>query len=142
MIQRPDNSKRVRFLSALLLLVVFLAGSLTGAAALDGGLSLGRSQRIAVQSGQDLGALDLSPGQRASLDEILTRHQPAVDSIVQVAMADLRMLMEVVDAEVRGLMSPDQIQVLDSLRSTAPRIRAVRRTLGPDGEVIDADTVR
>lgn len=86
--------------------------------------------------------LALTARRVAGFAAILTRHQPAVDSIVQVAMDDLRTLMEAVDAEVRGLLSPDQIQVLDSLRSTAPRIRAVRRTLGPDGEVIDADTVR
>jgi len=142
MIQRPNNSKRVQLLAAVLLLMVFLAGSLAGAATRDGGQSLATSQRISVSSGQDLSALDLSQGQRTSLDEILARHQPAADSIVSVAMNDLRALMELVDAEVRTLLSPDQIEALDAMRSAGPRIRAVRRTLGPDGEVIDADTVR
>jgi len=142
MMKRPDDSSRVWVLSTILLLAVFLAGSLTGAATFDGSQSLGAAQRISVGSPPGLSALDLSPGQRASLDEIVARHQPTADSIIQAAMADLTSLMDSMNVEVRAVLSPDQITVFDSIRAEAPRMRAVRRTLGPDGEVIDADTIR
>ena len=142
MMKRLDDSKRVWMLSALLLLMVFLAGSLTGAATLDGSKNPGTAQRISVRALQGLGALDLSPGQRASVDQIVTRHQPAVDSIIQATMNDLSSLIDSVHIEVRALLSPDQIAALDSMVAAGPRTRAVRQTLGPDGEVIDVDTIR
>ena len=141
MTQRRTESKRVRLMAGLLLLLVFMAGSLAGAATGYGGRDAEGAQGISVYSGHDLGALDLSPGQQAALDEVLARHQPSADSIVQAAMGDLRRLMESVDAEVRDLLSPDQIETLDSMRSDGPRIRAVRRTVAPDGTVIEADTI-
>jgi len=142
MTQRPNNSRRVQLLSAVLLSMVFLAGSLAGAATRETAPSVGTSERISVGSGHGLTDLDLSPGQRTNLEGILARHQPTADSIVRVAMDDLRALRDTIDAEVRTLLSPEQIQTLDSIRVGKPRIRAVRRTLGPDGQVIDADTLR
>lgn len=136
------DSKRIRLLSAVLLLIVFLAGSLTGAAALDRAPETRVSQRISVGSGPGLAALDLSAGQQASVDAIVAQHQPAADAIIQSAMQELLTIVEQMDAEVRAVLSPDQIERLDSLTSQGTRIRAVRRTLGPEGEVLDADTIR
>ena len=141
MTKRADM-KRVWTLSTMLLLVVFFAGTLTGAATLDASPRFARAERISVGSSEGLGALDLSPGQRASFDAIMARHQPKADSIIQAAMNDLLILMDSMDVEVRAVLSPDQIAAFDSLRAAGPRVRAVRRTLGPDGNVIDADTIR
>ena len=134
---------RVRLLSALLLLTVFVAGSLTGAATLDGSPDTRTpTTSTSVRATHDLTALDLSDGQRERVDEILERHQPAADAIIQDAMNDLRALMADVNDEVRGVLSPDQIEALDSLMSEGPRIQAVRRTMTLDGTVLDADTIR
>lgn len=142
MTNQPHHPSRVRWLSAMLLAVVFFAGSLTGAAALNGRLGSAAAQRISIDATQGLGALGLSAEQRAGVDRIMARHQPAVDSIVQTAMDDLRTRMESVHAEVRELLSPDQVLLLDSLLLEGPRVRAVRRTLGPDGSVLQTDTIR
>lgn len=137
-----SDAKRVRILSATLLAVVFLAGSLTGAATLDVDGGPAGARRMSVETAPWPSELELSPGQRARFDEIMTTYQPAVDSIVQTAMRDLRNLMDSVHVEVRGLLSPDQLLILDSLMVEGPRVQAVRRTLGPDGDVIEADTIR
>lgn len=139
---RPDDPTRARLLSALLLALVFFAGSLAGAAALDSRPALRTTQRIETPSGERLSGLEMSPDQRAAVEAILARHQPAIDAIVQASLRDLRAVMDSVNSEVRVVLTPDQMAALDSLMGEPLQIRAVRRTLSPTGAVLRTDTLR
>ncbi len=135
------EERRVRLLSLLLLLTVFFAGSLTGAVVSKGAWAADAPVGEAKPAGAGLDDLGLDAEQAARLDEILAGYQPAVDSIISSSMEALRGLMREADGEVRLVLRPEQLDAYDRLLSSGPRIRAVRRTVGPTGDVV-VDTIR
>jgi len=140
---RIAEATRVRRLAALLLVMVFLAGGLAGAAAVDrvapADSAIGT---MAVGGTQGVELLGLSDGQRQTIEAILAIRQPTADSIIGAAIRELQALMQSAQVEVRAVLSAEQLRVYDSLVGSGPRIRAVRRTLGPSGDTIRADTIQ
>ena len=142
MIFGPSHQRPASLLSAFLLAAVFTAGALSGAALLDRSYAAAPTD-AEVPSAETgyLTSLDLSSEQRTAIDRILTAHQPVADSIVRSSIERLRDLMNAADAEVRAVLSPQQILAYEELLAERPRIRAVRRTVGPDG-ITTVDTIR
>lgn len=132
---------KARLLSLLLLVTVFLAGALTGAAVLETGFAspvdTPPSDEIAPRG---LAALELTVEQRLAIDDILAEQQPEADSIVQASIAQIRALMEDTDTRVRALLTPAQTEMYEEVLAQQPRIRAVRRSVDPSG-VTTVDTI-
>lgn len=134
--------RRARTIAAALLLVVFSSGAL-GAAALSNLSRPEEALAVSVSAATEwMEALDLSKEQRDGIAAILTAKQPLADSIVRVAVQELRSVMTSVDTEVRGILSPAQLVAFDDLRGSKPHIQAVRRTVTPQGDTVQIDTVR
>ncbi|MEM7414327.1 MAG: hypothetical protein AAF389_02455 [Gemmatimonadota bacterium] len=137
----PHSDRRAGLLSVLLLVTVFLAGALTGAAILETGFA----SPSAVNPEEDivprgLGDLGLTTEQRLAIDEILAENQPEADSIVQASISQIRVLMEDTDAQVRALLTSEQLERYEDVLAQQPRIRAVRRSVDPNG-VTTVDTI-
>lgn len=135
---RVDNTRRI---AAALLLLVFSAGALTAAAVSSLGPDAASENPGPDAVSVGLEGLGLSEGQRRTIDAIVAERQPAVDSIVYKALADLQVVMADVDADVRAVLSPEQLVLYDSLKAEAPRIRAVQRTSSIDGGPPTVDTL-
>lgn len=72
--------------------------------------------------------LDLAPGQKAEIIDILERARPQTEAIMEEMMPRLRAVMDSVQEEIRAVLTATQISKLDSLRQElgAPRLRRPR----------------
>lgn len=133
-------SSKARLLSIVLLLAVFLTGGLVGAAMSSSAFAGVAPAMTEPDTPGGLAELGLSSDQRDEIDAIMARYQPTADSIASNSIARLQSLLDQVDADVRELLTPDQLTLYDEMLIAAPQIRAVRRTRGPSGEVV-VDTI-
>ena len=141
MTRHPLNDRHARWLSAILLFVVFIAGALAGAVVLDVAQAEAPPEASSSPPSKALDALDLSPEQRQAIDRILTTRQPAADSIIRSSIAQLTALMEAADQDVRAVLTPDQIEAYESIVLQGSRVEAVRRTTDEAGNTT-VDTIR
>ena len=125
----PDTSAQVnkrvrqRLTGSVVLLVVFLAGAASGAAAWR---SLGPrkavrrvSVRVAARGSATYDQLGLSGDQKRSVDSILASIQPQTDAILHDALPRLKELVVSADSSVRHVLTDVQRRTLDSLTAVA-----------------------
>jgi len=110
------GAKRVRLLTAAVLLAVFAAGALFGA-----GLA-----RWAPHPGPGPGRpplprafhqLGLTPAQHRQAAEIMERYRPQLDAIVQETFPRVRQINDRIAVELRGILTDEQRARLDELES-------------------------
>ena len=135
------NLERRAFLvSGIVLAVIFVAGAIAGSATTQSGLFASTRPSSPPDAVHSIYDLELTEEQRLAVESILARRQPRVDSIVGAAIDSLRAAMGQADADIRALLTPEQIEAYDALVRDGPRIQAVRRIHRPAG--VQVDTVR
>jgi hypothetical protein len=109
---------------ALLLLAVFAAGVLAGAAlrSLQAPRVVQRVRVLPVGS-DAFGELSLSSEQRRHVDSVLGAAQPRMDSLTREVLPQMRALAESVDVAIRGVLTAEQLRRLDSLRAARKPVR-------------------
>jgi Spy/CpxP family protein refolding chaperone len=138
------GSGRTRLLGAALLGVVFVAGTLVGAAA-DRVLHAGESVS-AERADWDcrprrghhtlFDQLDLQPEQRARVDSIMEESNRRVRAFWAEEGAAVRAMVDSTRAEIRGVLTPEQAAAYDRLREEAAEKRGRRarnEVSGPHG---------
>lgn len=133
----PYGARRARILGAILLAVVFVGGAFSGAAVdrliVDGGGE--RPARVEPCRDDDrdrdrghlIDQIDLTPEQRARVDQILERRRTQLDSFWVQARPQLRAIIDATQEEIRAIMTPEQ-------RAQYDRLRAERRAREKEDE--------
>ncbi len=110
------SSKKIRLVTALLLLVTFATGTVTGGALVHAF----SPERPGMHARMQWDALDLTGAQRDKADAILEKHRPKLDAIFNDTAPKVKEVIEQVDREIREILTPEQ-------RSRFDRMRAERR---------------
>jgi Spy/CpxP family protein refolding chaperone len=135
------GSGRMRLLGAALLGVVFVAGTLVGAAA-DRVLHAGESisaERAEWDCRPRRGhhtlfdQLQLDPEQRARVDSIMEESNRRVRAFWTEEGAAVRAMVDSTRAEIRGVLTPEQTATYDRLREEAAEKRRRRGRHGVSG---------
>ncbi|HEX6938895.1 MAG TPA: hypothetical protein VF158_05745 [Longimicrobiales bacterium] len=124
------GAARARLLGALLLAVVFVGGAFSGAVvdrmlASDPSPAAEPSGRDRGDGGDDCGRrrrstldrIDLTPEQRARIDQVLERRRVQMDSFWVEARPQLRAIIDGAREEIRAVMTPEQRAEYDRLRA-------------------------
>jgi Spy/CpxP family protein refolding chaperone len=129
------TAKRARLTGMILLAIVFLVGSLTGAAAMrvadtDNGPKLMRSK--AKQPADLLERLELTADQRARVDVILERRREEMEQFWNVHRPTLQAIADSARSELRAVLTPEQraveTQFMEERRAHHARREANRNT--------------
>ncbi len=110
------SSKKIRLVTALLLLVTFATGTVTGGALVHAF----SPERPGMHARMQWDALDLTGAQRDKADASLEKHRPKLDAIFNDTAPKVKEVIEQVDREIREILTPEQ-------RSRFDRMRAERR---------------
>jgi Spy/CpxP family protein refolding chaperone len=129
---RPPSGNRERLVAALVLVVVFVAGLLTGA----WGSRFAHPGRFGDPRGhRDLPfveGLDLTAAQHAQVDSILARRRAQMDTFWRGPGLQLRAIVDSTREDIRAVLTPDQRAKMDRRREQFRRERGRRG--GPPGE--------
>lgn len=133
--------RKTRILGLALLIVTFGVGASTGAA-FDRILASGtpviapvaeeqpRPEPSTIHEGSIFDHLDLTPEQRESVDAILARRKAEMDAFWEEAGPRMRSLVRSANAEIRALLTPEQLEEYGRIR--AERRRAERERCQQD----------
>jgi uncharacterized membrane protein len=113
--------RRVRLLTALLLLGTFLAGGAAGAGVMW--LSRPLVEPCAPPPPpmpMPFHRLGLSADQTKAVQAIMDRHRPQLEAILKEGFPKVRAIHEAIDREVRPLLTDGQRRQLDELRARRP----------------------
>jgi len=140
---RGRTPSRAQLVAAILLVVTFFSGALAGNA-----VERVRSVRVEIRVRTEVGIpavfadLALTPEQRRQIEVILERGRPRTDSVMAEIFPRIRAVTDSVDAEIRTVLSGDQIRRLDERRAASPAFIRRLRKVGPDSvEEVRVDTV-
>jgi len=120
-----STPRKIRVMSALLLIGTFAAGAVTGAGILrflgppPGPPHHGRG-RPPMFAPLPLEELELSAEQKTKIREILERHRPELEAILQESFPKVRAINDKVEKEVRGVLTAEQQKELDELKRRRP----------------------
>jgi Spy/CpxP family protein refolding chaperone len=108
----------LRLRALALLLVVFVAGGFAGA-----GLARLHAPRWPHPPPPGAGPysqLGLTADQEARAQQVFEKHRAELDAILHETMPRVRAVQDTIDAEMRSVLTPDQIRRLDELKANAP----------------------
>jgi hypothetical protein len=109
-----DTSRRAWYVGMALLIVTFVAGALSGAAAVR--VLSARDVPAATPRGHQDGAadlferLDLTADQRGQVEEILDRRRERMTELWSEHRPRLRAVVDSARYEIRGILTPAQLQ--------------------------------
>lgn len=143
----PKPLRRVRLRAFVVLLFTFVAGALVGMAS-ERALSADEPARVERSGGahgpggQDRRAaladrLDLTPGQRASLDSIVAEDREKAGAILREMRPRLRARYDSTTTAIRAILTPEQQAEFDRYRQERRdrvRLRIKRSNHGRDDE--------
>jgi Spy/CpxP family protein refolding chaperone len=138
----PGTPRGARLLGAGLLLAVFAAGTLAGAAA-DRVLHAGETTPASPPGWECrperghhtlFDALDLTPEQRARVDSIMAASRTRVRTFWEEEGSHIRAMVDSTRAEVRNVLTPEQQAEYDRLRGEW-RARQGHKGRRPQGRV-------
>ena len=111
------GGRSVRLLGALVLVAVFVSGVLVGAGAMRWALPgpLGAPPGAMPRGFREL---DLSAEQRRRAHEVMERHKPELDAILQETFPKVRAVNEQIRAELGELLTPQQRARLEEDRKS------------------------
>lgn len=132
---KSSAGKRRRLLGLALLLVVFAAGAVCGAAAFRLFAAPRTMRQVSVRMAPSAGVavyedLTLTPSQRRQVDSILTSMKPVADSLLGSALPRLAQLADSANTAIRRVLEPEQIRKLDSLEKVRAASLGVSGTPG------------
>jgi Spy/CpxP family protein refolding chaperone len=111
--------RRVQLLTALVILATFVAGAATG-------MGVARWARPPHPPPPPpaglppLRELDLSPEQDERARQIAERHREELEGILRETFPRVRAVHEKIEAEVRGILTPEQQRRLDEIKARRP----------------------
>jgi hypothetical protein len=115
------SPRQIRLLTALLLFGTFLFGAVAGS-----GLSHWNQRHAYPPRPQapflpgPPGALNLTPAQEVKAHEITERYRPQLEAILRANFPKVQALNEQMEKELRALMTPEQIKILDEMKAHRP----------------------
>lgn len=120
-----SNPRKIRLLSALLLVATFAAGAVTGAGILrflgpPPGPPHHGPGAPPMFAPLPLEELELSADQKTKIRAILERHRPELEAILQESFPKVRAVNDKVEKEVRDVLSEEQQKELDELKRRRP----------------------
>jgi Spy/CpxP family protein refolding chaperone len=132
---RPPSGNRERLVAALVLVVVFVAGLLTGAwgshFVRPGRFGDPRPRFGAHRDQPFVEGLDLTAAQHAKVDTILARRRAEMDAFWRGPGLQLRAIVDSTREDIRAVLTPDQRAKMDRRHEQFRRERA-RRGGGPE----------
>lgn len=121
---RAEASPRtVRWMSALVLVGTFAAGTVTGAGVCRWASNAQSAQRPPpppMTAPLPLHELELTPEQRVKVHAVFERHRPELETILRESFPKVRSINEKIEAEVRELLTPEQRARLDQIKARRP----------------------
>jgi len=126
---------RIRWQAGALLVLIYMAGTITGGALVYAGMRIGAADRtpymlqpginrtvIGMDGGLPIGYgdLDLTANQRQAIERIIAESRPHTDSILRLTLPALRLATDSMQARMRAVLTPDQRRRLDE---DGPRLR-------------------
>lgn len=111
------SPRRTRLLAGLVLLAVFLAGGLLGAA-----VEHWRSARFPGFPGGPppmpffMDALGLSDEQGRQIEAIMNRHHPQMETLMQEVFPRMKSLTDAMEAEINAVLTPQQREKAEKMR--------------------------
>lgn len=115
----PNSATRARVLGALLLLVVFAAGAMSGVAytrTKRQGINVNVRMVATDKLPRELQALNPTPAQADSLRKVLHDGQLRTMRVLNDFEPRLRVAMDTLDAEIHAILTPDQRVKFDATR--------------------------
>lgn len=129
------DDTRIRWQAGGLLILIYIAGTITGGALVYAGLRIGAAGQMPMMvpapggnrtvvgfGGFPVGYddLGLTADQRRAIERIIAESRPHTDSILQAALPRLRVATDSMQARMRAVLTPDQ---RNRLESQGPRFR-------------------
>ncbi|MBI5548948.1 MAG: periplasmic heavy metal sensor [Deltaproteobacteria bacterium] len=110
---------RLRLRAFALLAAIFLVGALAGVGAvrLAAPWRMPHPPPLGMELFERLG---LTPDQRERAKEIFEKHRPELDAILAETLPRVREVQEVIDGEMRAILTPEQARRFEELRSRPP----------------------
>ncbi len=123
------SPRRLHLWTALILVAVFAAGAATGAgltwALRPHGPGPGGPRPHPDGMPPLVAELGLSPDQAARARAIFESHRAELEAAIQEAFPRVRAVQDRVDAEIRAILTPDQVARFDELRTRRPPLRGM-----------------
>jgi len=120
----PSNL-RVRVVTALVIVGVFVSGAVVGAGIYRWGSSAKPAAGMPHGQGAavwlPLGELELTAEQESKVSAIMDHHRGELDAIVRESFPRVRAINQQIQQEVRQLLTPEQRQRWDELKKRGPR---------------------
>jgi Spy/CpxP family protein refolding chaperone len=118
------SGMRVRIVTALVIVIIFVSGAGVGAGIYRWGASAGPSDGAPHGQGAGLWLpledLALTPEQDTKVSAILDRYHVEMEAIIRESFPRVRGINERMHQEVRALLTPEQRERLDQLQQRAP----------------------
>jgi len=115
------SPRQIRLLTALLLFGTFLFGAVAGAGLSHWDYRPQHSSRpYAPFLPGPPGALNLTARQEAKSHEITERYRPQLEAILRASFPKVQALNEQMEKELRDLLTPEQIKILDEMKAHRP----------------------
>jgi hypothetical protein len=115
----PGEVRSVRLVTALLLVLIFAAGVGAGAALCR--WTGGHADRLPRPPlPPPWHALGLSPEQQKQAREIAEKHRPALEAVLRETFPRVRAINDQMERELRAILTPDQIKLLEQLKAAGP----------------------
>ena len=108
----------IKLRALALLAAVFVAGAFAGAGLVR--LVGPRPPPLPPPGMGPFMRLGLSPEQEARTREIVERHQPELEAIVQETIPRVRAVQEAIDREVAAVLTPEQARRFEELKARMP----------------------
>lgn len=152
------SSRRARLVGVLVLVVTFLAGALSGAAATrvlsareapgvsaraDARGAMAGGERVVVRRdgrrGDFIERLDLTPAQKVAVDGILERSREKMDAFWDENRPRMHAIVEETRAEIRGVLTPEQLTIEEQIWAER-RVHYKRRGSRNDSTKVKEET--
>jgi len=108
-----------RGLAAAILLLLFLTGIATGfgLARWSAAPQPRPSPSESFRGPHYYSGLGLDPGQEQAVQAIYEKYRPQLDAILEETTPRIRVIHEQIDQEIRSLLSPEQVERLETMKS-------------------------
>ncbi len=119
--QRADASPRkIRLLSAVLLVLTFAAGTVTGAGVLrwaDNAREVHRPPPHIMSAPPPFHELELTAEQRKNVRAVFEHYRPEIEAVMRDAFPKVRAINEKIEAEAREFLTAEQRTKLDQIKA-------------------------
>lgn len=113
------SPRQIRLLTALLLFGTFLSGAVAGTGLVRWMGMPPPPHHVPFLPGPP-GALKLTPDQEAKARHITEHYRPQLEAILRASFPKVQAINEQMESELRQILTPEQIKVLDDIKAHRP----------------------